>query len=238
MTRTIIITRPKPAIAEAQKVYANAGFETLAMPCFDVVTNPSIQPHWLNQSADVCVFLSVHALVHTVRINPEWQPSVSSQVIAIGPAVERAWQRHFDSPIQTHPWTNSEGVIELLKLRQPNSIQIFTTQGGRDLIQSHCMHQQISYTQFNTYLRVPLALDVAALERACDQGEVVMTATSAGVLQHLKSQVPAYLFERLFEQKLVVGSERIAMRAKSMGFEQVLVAANASDSAMSITATQ
>ena len=231
----VIITRPLPAIEITAKAYEKAGFEVFKMPVFDIVTNHSVKPEWLNFSAQTWVILSVHALNHTLQIHPDLKPNLQTQVIAVGPAVEKAWRKQFNHDITSHPWMNSEGVIELLKEMEPSSVKILTTEGGRNLIKNHCMQRCISYAQINTYHRIPLSIDplsLLELYKNKENDQVILTVTSSGILQQYISQLSTELDSIVKSQPIVTGAKRIADFAKELGFVDVHLAPNPSDKAM------
>lgn len=230
---TVAVTRPKPAVDNSATVYREAGFDTLLAPCFDVVTNPSVRPDWLQIPADVWIILSVHALQHALLIDPAWHPPKQVRVIAVGPAVVKAWQAQFGHPIESHPMMNSEGVIELLRQDPPQSVKILTTHGGRETIRSHCLGQAISYHQINSYHLQPLAVDFTAVFTLTAGGEaVVLTATSVGILQQLHASIPQSQRSVVCSWPLVVGSMRIAQAAEQLGFTAVHTAASPRDADM------
>lgn len=232
---TVIITRPKPAMARAKAVYEGAGIQVFESPGFDITTNTSVKPEWLMTEADVMVVLSVHALHHALLIAPDLMPESNTRVIAVGPAVAKAWQSQFKQEIEYHPLQNSEGVVALLKQYQPQSIKILTTGDGRDLIRSYCMSQQISYTQVNTYDRIHLPVKVEALTQLYQNEapqSVVLTATSSGILEHFMSQLDDNLMQHVKNSPLVVGAQRIAEKARVLGFTKVILAESPSDESM------
>jgi uroporphyrinogen-III synthase len=234
---TVIVTRPKPALDQATKIYQKAGFAVFPAPCFEIQTNSSIQATWLKAESDVWLVLSVHALTHALLIAPDLQPLATTQVIAVGPAVVKAWKKIFDHPITSHPLMNSEGVIDLLKVYQPKSVKILTTSEGRNLIKSYCMDQAISYSQFNTYQRVSLHInqtELAELYEDKNHEKVILSATSGGILQHFINQCSAELKSQVLSSPLVVGAQRIADLAQELGFSEIYLAENPSNEAMSV----
>ena len=231
----VIITRPNASIGQTAEVYTQAGFDVFKAPCFAIKTSDSVQTQWLKAPADVWIVLSVHALHHALLIAPELMPAIDTRVIAVGPAVEKVWRKHFDHAITSHPWMNSEGVIELLKTSKPKSVKILTTGDGRELIKSHCMQQRISYAQINTYQRIPLTIDVSGLldlYQSATDNPVILTATSSGILSQFMSQLPTDLHALVLSQPVVVGAQWIAAHAKEMGFVNIHLAASPSDQAM------
>jgi uroporphyrinogen-III synthase len=232
---TAIITRPKSSIAQTTAVYNDAGVEVFKASCFAIKTSDSVQPQWLKMPADVWIILSVHALHHALRVAPDLAPTKDTQVIAVGPAVEKAWKKHFAHEITSHPLMNSEGVIELLKQLKPKSVKILTTGDGRDLIKRHCMQAHISYAQINTYQRIPLAIDqpgLLSLYENVKDNSVVLTATSSGILSYFMSQLSTELQTKILSQPIVVGAQRIAETADALGFDDIHLAASPSDEAM------
>lgn len=231
---TVIVTRPAPVVDTTATVYEAAGFKVLKAPCFDILTNSSIKAEWLYLKADVWVILSVNALNHALKIAPDLVPPTGTKVIAVGPAVAAAWERRFNHSINYHPMMNSEGVIELLKVSKAQSVKTITTGGGRDLIKKYCMDQAISFNQINSYVRVPLAVDVTAINALLEaSNEVVLTATSSDILNHFVAQLPASLKHKILNMRLLVGAKRIAQRASELGFVDVSSAASPSDQSMS-----
>ncbi|VAW48306.1 hypothetical protein MNBD_GAMMA02-1822 [hydrothermal vent metagenome] len=232
---TVIVTRPNTAIAQTAAVYSNAGFDVFQAACFAIKTSDSVQAQWLKAPVDVWVVLSVHALQHALLIAPDLMPEKETVVIAVGPAVEKAWRQHFNHAITSHPWMNSEGVIELLKETKPHAVKILTTGDGRELIKSHCMHEHISYAQINTYQRIPLPIDQHALQALYQNSadnQIILTATSSGILAQFMGQLSTDLHAMVLSQPVVVAANRIAAYAKELGFVDIHVATNPSDEAM------
>lgn len=200
-----------------------------------------MQPQWLKTPADVWIVLSVHALQHALIIAPDLAPAKDTRVIAVGPAVEKAWKKHFTHEVISHPWMNSEGVIELLKQHKPQSVKILTTGDGRDLLKRHCMQAHISYAQINTYQRIPLAIDqlgIQALYENDSNNSVILTATSSGILEHFISQLSTDLKAQVLSHPIVVGAQRIADVAEDLGFDDIRLAASPSDEAMCLKLKQ
>ncbi len=232
---TVVITRPDTAIAAATAVYKKAGFDVFTAPCFAIQTNPTVQPQWLKTEAEVWLVLSVYALKHALLIAPDLKPNKNTRVIAVGPAVEQLWRQCFAHPVESHPGMNSEGVIELLQKYRPRSVKIMTADGGRRMIQAHCMQQQISYTQINTYQRIALDVDVKGItDLLVDQSAmpVVLTVTSGGILQQFKRQMSAELKAQLSQLQVLVAAPRLATMAMKLGFENVHTADDPSDLTM------
>jgi len=232
----VIITRPKPAIQSCATTYVKAGLKVFQAPCFDIQTNPSVQPGWLTAEADVWLVLSIHALRHALAIVPGLKPPATTRVLAVGATVADFWQQHYKQVIEYHADMNSEGVIELLSKYQPSSVKILTTGDSRPLIRAFCMNQQISYSQINTYQRVPLKIDQVSwfdLYANVTQDPVVLTATSCGILSQLMSKLSAELKAVVTTQPIVVGAIRIAELARDLGFSEVHLAASPSDKDMS-----
>ncbi len=191
-----------------------------------------VRPEWLFMAANTWVILSVHALRFTLQVAPNWHPDSDTRVIAVGPAVQQAWQKHFDHPIEYHPLMNSEGVIKLLQQQPAGSVKILTNRDGRGLIRAHCMTEGISYQQINIYERILLPLDLAALQDLYALETPVLTATSGGILQAWFSQLKDELKSQVLSAPLVVGAGRIAEVATDMGFSHLVVARNPTDEAM------
>ncbi len=236
---TVILTRPVPAIQCAKEVYQKAGFTVFEAPVFDIKTNPSVKPQWLGLAADVWIILSVNALNHALKINPDLKPEKNTHVIAVGPAVKKAWSQQFDHPISHHPLMNSEGVVELMQEKKPKSVKILTTDGGRELIKTHCMRNSISYIQINCYIRVPLTIDLDGLRQLYkNNNDIILCATSSDILTEFTQQLPNDLLSQILATQLIVGAKRIAELAQEFGFSDIHLAASPKDEAMSVAVTE
>jgi uroporphyrinogen-III synthase len=229
---TIILTRPENSIRATAGVYRAAGLVVYLAPAYSIRPNPGIRADWLRAPADAWLILSVHALEGALSVLPDWQPDANTRVIAVGPAVVRAWQERFSHPVEQHPLMNSEGVIKLLEQQPPDSVKILTNRDGRGLIRHHCMQAGISYQQLHVYQRILLPVEVDQWQALYSTAEVILTATSGGILQDLVGQLDDSLKSQVLAAPLVVGAERIAEVAEGLGFTAITVADNPTDQAM------
>jgi uroporphyrinogen-III synthase len=229
---TAILTRPANRISQTAEVYQTAGMDVFQSPVFAIKPNPMVRPEWLLMPADTWVILSVHALRCARQLAPALKPTASTRVIAVGPAVAKAWQQAFEHPVEYHPSMNSEGVIALLQQPSGQAVKILTNRDGRGLVKQHCMSAGISYQQINVYERHRCPLDIKALEQLYSAEVPVLTATSADILQVLVAQLPATVLERARQAPLVVGARRIATVASSLGFLHISEADSPADEAM------
>ena len=229
---TAILTRPVNRIGQTAEVYQAAGIEVLQAPVFDIRPNTMVRPEWLLMPAETWVILSVHALHCARQLAPTFKPAENTRVIAVGPAVARAWKQCFDHPIEHHRLMNSEGVIALLKEHAGQSVKILTNRDGRGLVKQHCMAAGVSYQQINVYERHRCSLDVQALDLLYSTAAPVLTATSADILQVFVAQLSQQTLLLAQQSPLVVGAKRIATVAEQLGFQQVILADSPADAAM------
>ncbi len=229
----LILTRPRSKMAQALAEYQAHGWSCVEAPCIDTITTPGLKAEWLTsaQQAPCLVVLSSHALQHALKIKPDFRVEDPSRVIAVGPAVKQAWHDAFGQSI-TDAGGDSEAVIEVITQRQVARLCVLTAAGGRELIKSHALKNRISYQQINCYQRIGLPLDVQLWRTTLQQGDVVLTATSGQIIQHIKQKLPDDLWLSLTKQAVVVPSKRLVSVARQAGFTDVVLAADASNPSM------
>lgn len=229
----LILTRPRSKMAQAMADYQAKGWSCIEAPCIDTITTPGLKPEWLAsaEQAPCLVVLSSHAIHHARQIKPDFRVSHPERVIAVGPAVQQAWQQTFGQTI-IDAGGDSEAVIALLEQRDVRRLTVLTAAGGRELIKSHALKHRIDYHQINCYQRIRLALDVQQWQQALHQGDVILTATSGQIIHHIKQQLPDDLWQSLLSQAVVVPSKRVASVAAQTGFTDVVLAEAASNQAM------
>ena len=233
--RTVVITRPQHRIEQAEQDYQQAGFETLAMPCFAIQTNTEVTPEQLAHAerAPLILIFNSNAIKHLLLLKPDFTLSENTTVMGVGEGVADYWQDHFDQPILTPASQDSAGMMALLDHYQPESLVILTAAGGLDLVRRYCIEGQIHYQQINTYQRVPLSLNFEVLsEKLHQHEEPILTATSGLILKHFWQQCPVNLKQALLYLPLVSGADRISEIADNLGFKEIYTADSPSNSDM------
>ncbi len=232
---TVVITRPQHRIEQTEEDYRQAGFETLAMPCFAIQTNTEVTPEQLAQAerTPLLLIFNSNAIKHLLLLKPDFTLSEDTMVMGVGEGVARYWQDHFDQPILTPASQDSAGMMALLDHHQPERLVILTAAGGLDLVRRYCIERQIHYQQINTYQRLPLPLDFKPLAALLDrQKPVILTATSGLILKHFWQQCPEEMKTELTGLTLISGAERITGIAQDLGFENIYTAASPGNSDM------
>ncbi len=233
--RTVVITRPQHRIEQAEQDYQQAGFETLAMPCFAIQTNTEVTPEQLAHAerAPLILIFNSNAIKHLLLLKPDFTLSENTTVMGVGEGVADYWQDHFDQPILTPASQDSAGMMALLDHYQPESLVILTAAGGLDLVRRYCIKHQIHYQQINTYQRVPLSLNFEVLsEKLHQHEELILTATSGLILEHFWQQCPENLKQAVVALPLISGADRITQIAEEMGFKEIYTADSPSNSDM------
>lgn len=230
---TVVITRPQHRIEQAEEDYQQAGFETLAMPCFAVQTNIEVTPEQLAQAerAPLILIFNSNAIKHLLLLKPDFTLSEETSVMGVGEGVADYWQDHFDQPILTPASQDSAGMMALLDHHQPDSLVILTAAGGLDLVRRYCVKHQIHYQQINTYQRVPMVLNFEPFSEVLHQ-QPILTATSGLILEHFWQQCPDDLKPELSRLPLISGAQRITGIAQELGFQEVYTAHSPSNTDM------
>ncbi len=230
---TVVITRPQHRIEQARKAYQQAGFKTLAMPCFAIQTNTEVTPQQLAlaERSELLLIFNSNAIKHLLLLKPDFTLSEKTRVMGVGEGVADYWRDHFDQPILTPASQDSAGMMALLDHHEPESLVILTAAGGLDLVRRYCIQHQIHYQQINTYQRLPLALDFQPLS-TCLHQQPILTATSGLILEHFWQQCPDDLKAEVLCLPLISGADRITGIAADLGFKEIYTADSPSNSDM------
>lgn len=240
---TILVTRPEPAAQELVSRLRNAGREAWAMPLIEFTPGTALEslPGELNalQSGDLVFILSQHAIHYAqpamARAGATWPSSLN--YYAIGRTTAMTFHAASGlNVIWPHERETSEVLIQLPALQQVAGKRalILRGNGGRELL-AETLQQRGADVQFvECYQRCAKIYQGAAEGRRWrDRGIDTLVVTSGEMLQQLYS-----LFleidreEWLLHCRLIVVSERLAIRAKELRWQNIRVADGADNDAL------
>jgi len=128
----------------------------------------------------------------------------------------------------------SEGMLMLPALQAVDGRHwlILAAEEGRRLLDEQLQARGARVSRLNVYRRLPLAPAPEALE-ALEEGESWVTLlASGGALELLQQALPARLWTRLCKGTMIAPSERVAVMARSLGANRVLLSIGANGDEM------
>lgn len=223
-----MVTRPEPQAQGLCTALKAEGFAAFKLPALAIEPNP--EPASIDAShIDLVVFVSRNAVIHGLPrlINPK--PDLGYAAVGKGTAAElRA--RGIDQVLIPEGRWDSEGLLERPELAQMQGkrVLILRGDGGRGLLAATLRERGARVDFIEVYRRCPSEADPAEVLAHWPEIHVVL-ATSNALLDHLLELLGPEAQERLHSKTLLLVSERGLHHARSLGYEQLLLATGASD---------
>lgn len=183
---------------------------------------------------DWLIFVSPHAVMQTVPVIAEYWPVVPAhiKIAAVGASTALALE-NANIAVTAYPvedW-RTEGLLALPDFQQIENkkIAIICGANGRELLADSLRQRRAIVTLLVAYQRrLPTkdAREVIGLFQASAINIIICTSMDG--LQNLMVLLGEHNWSHIFKVTLIVVSERIAQRAKTLGFKKILVAKNAS----------
>lgn len=250
MKPRIWLTRPKAQAAKTQLAFENLGFKVLSVPALEITpvdTSAAVQA--IRQRIldfdryDMAIFVSQNAVHYGCPWLDQFWPQLPTdcQFFAIGSATREAL---LDAGLPVvgamavSEAMNSESLLATEQMAQVRDqrILIFRGEGGRthlgDSLQAR--GAQVDYCEL--YRRALPSAAGQAVAQALSEGDAWLSVHSGESLQNvvslLQASKPTSPPDAWFSWPLLVPGQRVGELAAQMGFSQILVAENATDSAM------
>lgn len=236
----VVVTRPRAQAARFATLVSDAGATPLLLPALDIEPielDPGARERLAPDAFDWTIYTSANSVESSLR---QLSRPTRTRVAAVGRGTARALADH-GVAVHAVPATtaDSEGLLALEPLASVagQRILILKGEGGRTLLREELERRGATVVTGDLYRRVPAVPDatsLAALERACAAGRVVVVAaTSAESLAAVLAAVPDDRLPRLRDATLLVPGERVAASARAHGWRgPLVVAASAEDAAM------
>jgi uroporphyrinogen-III synthase len=239
----VLVTRPAHQAQALQRLIEAAGGRAFLFPLLDIkpLNDPSGALSWIRDLAryDVAVFVSANAVEHGLGLIALHGGTLGAiEVIAVGKATARRLEERGITPAAVPSEASSEGVLRLDTLAADRiagkRVLIFRGTGGRELLAEGLRRREALVDYAEVYERGAAEVDPKPLLGLWDRGEIgAVIVTSAAALEHLVSMGAGIGRERLLDVTLVVLSERLAARARQLGFRRPpLVATEAGDAGL------
>ncbi len=233
----VLVTRAAHQAAGLSALIASSGGRAVAFPCLEIAPagdSAAARERLVGQRWDLAVFISPNAVRHAVALLAG-ERLQARHIAAVGEATARGL-RTAGMPADRVPEQrfDSEGLLALPELQrmQGQAVVIVRGEGGRPLLGDSLRARGAKVGYAEVYRRLRPATDPAPLLARWDDEVDIVTATSAEVLDNLVAMLGEAGWPRLRSTPLVVISERMAERARGLGFAQVLSATAADDAAV------
>ncbi len=226
----VLVTRPDPANARLAAVLRMAGHQVDQCPALILRgLEPSAGALAAVQTADICVFVSAHA----VRFAWRWlrlQLTPHCIHFAIGPATAAALGALGLVAQQPLESASAEQLLRLSRLHDVRGqrVVIVRGRGGLALLRDTLLERGAAVQLLEAYERVPLA--DADLRRNWGPPDCIAVSSGEG-LQALIAAADSRAIP-LRSVPILVPSKRVAALASELGVARVIVCAGAGDAAV------
>jgi uroporphyrinogen-III synthase len=241
--RRVLVTRPAGDSSDSLcAAVRRAGFEAFSQPLLQLDPIPELSGAQRNLLLDLdhyrhVIFISSNAVRFGMeRIEEYWpQLPVGINWYAVGDATAELLAGYGIEAATPGSTMTSEGLLALPGLRdvRDDRVLIVKGEGGRDTLREELTRRGARVDELACYRRRPPGLAAGELaSKLSGWGiDVILISSGEGVANLRLLLTPAET-SNLKPMALVVPSERVARLARDAGFDQVVTAENASDSAM------
>lgn len=240
---SILVTRPSPAGEQLVERLRAAGMAAWHSPLIDYAPGAQLAqlPERLAELAPGDLLLAVsrpavqYASSRLQRAGLPWPPTL--HYLAIGHTTAQALQAASgQSVIYPDHGETSEALLALPALQSLNARRalILRGNGGRELIAATLRAHGVTVTLCECYQRRPCIPPGSDHYRRWQQQKIsTLVVTSGEMLQQLYDLVPEYDRRHwLLCCRLIVVSERLAQRARDLGWQEIRVADSANNDAL------
>ncbi|AIJ08324.1 MULTISPECIES: uroporphyrinogen-III synthase [Edwardsiella] len=239
----ILVTRPSPAGEQLVDRLRALGMAACHTPLIGIAPGRQLaqlpEATAALQRGDLLLAVSRHAVLHATealrQAGREWP--TAPRYAAIGHSTAQSLRAACHQPVIFPPAPEtSEALLALPAIQQLRAQRalILRGNGGRDLIADALRARGVSVTLCECYRRVAIAHPADELYARWRQQKVsTLVVTSGEMLQQLYDLVPEYDRRRwLLGCRLIVVSERLAQRARDLGWQEIRVADSANNDAL------
>lgn len=241
--RGVLVTRPFGEAADALCASLEAaGYKAHSQPLLELTGLPQLPAAQRHMLLDLdhyqhIIFISANAVRFGMAVvNDQWpQLPVGINWYAVGAATARGLERFGIHAVTPGSNMSSEGLLALAYLRnvEGQRVLIIKGEGGRHTLRTELLHRGALVDELACYRRgVPdLPTGVLAARVTEWQIDVILLSSGEG-LENLLLLISPAETTKLKAIGLIVPSDRVAVMAREAGFDQIVIAENASDAAM------
>jgi len=244
MVKRILVTRAKHQSQHlTDLIESNDGWHAIIFPVMDVLpvslsADDSDRLACIN-CFDYVFFISVNAVNFALKLfSGKIEKLQGLNCVAVGRATYNCLVSYgLSNILVSKQGFNSESLLVMPELRDLQGYRclIIRGKGGRELLADSLLERGATVDYLETYERVLAENDnITEVEQLCLQNEIARIVIYSGealrnLLRLLNKEI---IKDKLLSIPLVVISQRVYELAKEMGFKSIIIAEEASDSAM------
>lgn len=216
----LLNTRPAHQAENLSQLVVTAGGESFSCP--------TIHIDWLAASqkvvakADSLIFISANAVEGFFRLAPS-ASLTDKKLYAIGTATaNKLQQKELEVECPAGQQFDSESLLQQMRSVAGQNIVLVKGHGGRDKLLQTLTERGATVTELDVYQRQAEAFCPQAWLSFRASDNPMILATSVESLQNLIQNVPQEEQVWLFQQTLIVFSQRISDAAKEFGWSGVI----------------
>lgn len=235
---SIVVTRPVHQNQTICQQLTELGANTIAFPCIEILSNPSIDPTLIKQQVAQCqglIFISSNAVQQAFALIPSLKKFINNDclIYAVGNATANALKQCGIEQVQTpNDGFDSEALLTIPALQEVKQkmMLIIKGVGGRELIYDTLRARGAQVQNIEIYQRsVPKLVDITPLNNKID----LILFASSETLNNFLALTTGSLQESLLKCQTVVGHPRIAEKVTALGFKKLpIIATTPSDTDM------
>ncbi len=187
---------------------------------------------------DMAIFISPNAVRMTTRLLEIHPTALPDRLVlaAIGQQTANVLRQYgYRVDIAPRHQFNSEAFLALPEVQELTNrrIIIFRGVGGRELLRDTLTDRGAQVEYAEVYRRIPLDPNNSTVTRFLELENLdFLTLTSSAAIQILCDVIIKSGRQQLLKTCLVVGSNRMAEKARKLGFKKIRLASDPSDAAM------
>ena len=240
--RKILVTRPAHQSENLCRLIEQQGWQAIRFPVIEIQAKElSLQDKRRVQHIEqyqYLFFVSANAVNFALPLfNGKIQGLKQILYVAVGKATYRALSKHGISRVLVpEDGFNSEAILAMPELQDLTGLSclIIRGDGGRELLANTLRERGAKVDYLEVYRRVMPCHDNSEVEMGLLNKSLAAIVIYSGDALHnlVKLLAKQEIIKNLLDVPLVVISERVQTLAKQIGFKKIIVADQASDTAM------
>lgn len=227
---SVLVTRPEQQAKSLCDCIDADGGVAIALPVLDILPiSPTNREDMALADQDMIIFISRNAVTYFMTgLHASQFDHV--ELVAVGAGTAATMLEHgLRVDIQAPPPAGSESLLAMPELNnvQNKNVLIVRGEGGRELLADTLIARGANIRYVEVYRRGLPSPSKEQLERAKSADCIVITSIAG-----LDNLCQLINLDALTSKSLIVMSERIRQYAQQLGFQQCVVAADASDAAV------
>jgi uroporphyrinogen-III synthase len=246
--KTILVTRPLPQAQSLLDAITACSGQAIHLPTMEIVAFDSVDAEKYPpikrlildiDQVEIAICISVTSAELALAWLEQYWPQLPTGIrwVAVGSSTAAVLQNAGLDVVFPEQLMDSGELLKLELLQQVSNkkIVLFKGEGGRDLIEKTLQQRGARVTPCELYQRRPMLTNAETLVRLLHENTLsAMTGHSGEMIESSVALLgnDKVAKANLFSVPLVIPGERVAQRARELGFNTVVVAENATTEIM------